>query len=87
MTLTEREQQALAAIQYILRRAQLDPDLGYYLGPRIEAWERLVTAEAALTGADIEEVRAQRAKDLQPAYCKRRPEVLELRARLHEEEE
>lgn len=68
----------LDAVTYVLTRAQHDPDLGYYLGPHTEAWERLVAAEAAGRGANAAEHRALRARDLSG----RQPRVKELEERL-----
>lgn len=85
--LTERERAALDAIQYLLHRTQSDPDLGYYLGPAVESWERLVRVEAELTGRPFEEVRQSRATDLQPAYARRKPDVVRLKKKLERLEE
>lgn len=57
---------ALDAIQYVLRRAQSEPEgLGRHLDPFTEAWGRLVAAEAELTGEPLEDVRARRRKRLE----------------------
>lgn len=72
------------AVKYVLDRSQTDPDLGYYLGPGMQAFYLLCKAEAAYLGKPLAEVEAQRRKDLQPAHCKRDPEVLRLRKELDE---
>jgi hypothetical protein len=72
------------AVKYVLDRSQTDPDLGYYLGPGTQAFYLLCKAEAAHLGKPLQEVEAQRRKDLQPAHCKREPEVLRLRKELDE---
>lgn len=72
------------AVKYVLDRSQTDPDLGYYLGPGMQAFYLLCKAEAAHLGKSLQEVEAQRCKDLQPAHCKRDPDVIRLRAELEE---
>ena len=53
-------------MRYALRRAQTDPDFSYYmLGT--ETMDRLVRAEAALTGQDVAVVWEARRQDLRPA--------------------
>jgi hypothetical protein len=66
------------AVDYVLRRAQEDPDLGYVLGPMTEAHRLLCLAEAAHTGRPLEEVERERGQDLQPEHSRRRPRVIEL---------
>jgi hypothetical protein len=72
------------AVKYTLDRSQTDPDLGYYLGPGMQAFFLLCKAEAAFSGQPLADVEAGRRRDLQPAHRKREPEVLELRRRLEE---
>lgn len=64
--------QLVSAVDYVLTRAQTDPDLGYLLGPATEAWERLVKAEAAAKGVPADILRNQRLEDLQPEHRYRR---------------
>ena len=83
--LTDPERVALDAIRYVLTRAQTDPDFGYYmLGT--EAMERLIRAEAAMTGQDEAVVWEHRRQDLRPAG-RRQASIEVLRARLAELEQ
>jgi len=66
------------AVQYVLDRAQTDPDLGYQLGPMTEAFRLLCLAEAAHLERPLEEVEQERQQDLQPEYRRRRARVEEL---------
>jgi hypothetical protein len=70
------------AVKYLLDRVQHDPDLRYYCGPGTQAWHLLCWAEAARTGEPIEKVEAERARDLQPDYDRRKPRVVELETEL-----
>lgn len=79
------ERMALDAIRYVLTRAQTDPDFGYYmLGT--EAMERLIRAEASMTGQDEAVVWEHRRQDLRPAG-RRQASIEVLRARLAELEQ
>lgn len=50
------------AVRYVLDQAQRDPKgLGYHLGPHMESFERLVTAESARLGLPRDAVRKRRA--------------------------
>lgn len=75
----DQEKTVREAIAYVLSRAQTDPNLGYYLGPATEACERLVAAEAILSGENVDAVRARRGKDLSES---RQSEVDALKAQL-----
>lgn len=82
LALLEQRSALVEAVRYVLTRAQVDPDLGYYLSPHTEAWEGLVTAEALALGIERTERRRERMRDLQPAHQVRRPRVLELEERI-----
>lgn len=75
-------EQLYEATSYTLSRAQTDPDLGYLLGPGMQAFCLLCKGEAAYLGKPLKEVEDRRRRDLQPEHCKRQPEVIELRERL-----
>lgn len=45
------------AVGYLLQRTVEDPDLGYHLGPVVQAFEDLVVAYAAHLGKPVEQVR------------------------------
>jgi len=47
------------AVKYVLDRSQTDPDLGYYLGPGMQAFYLLCKAEAAHLGKPLPEIEAQ----------------------------
>ena len=52
------------AVRYVLDRAQRDADLGYLIGPFMQAFALLCAAEAARTGETPAEVEARRAISL-----------------------
>ena len=70
------------AVKYILDRIQTDPDLRYYMGSMTESFRLLCLAEAEFTGKRLDQVEAERKRDLQPEYRKRRPEIVELKEKL-----
>lgn len=72
------------AVKYVLDRSQTDPDLGYYLGPGMQAFYLLCKAEAAHLGRPLAEVEKERRRDLQPQHARREPEVVRLRNELEE---
>lgn len=78
---------ALDAIQYVLQRTQVDPDLAYVMGDHTESFQRLCRAEAALTGKEIEAVMQERREDRQPKYRHRKPEIELLKARIDDLED
>lgn len=80
----EQHAKLLDAIRYTLARAQVDADLGYYLGPCTEAWERLVAAESLAIGAAPGPHRAQRMRSLAPEHARRDPTHVELQRRIEE---
>lgn len=47
---------AYNAVEYIARRIQEDPDVGYYLGPLTEAHRRVCLVIAVHTGRPLAEV-------------------------------
>lgn len=77
--LTRFEQLSLEAIQYVLSRAQEDPDLRYHLCPLTESFGRLCAAEAALTGRREATVRHDRSQTTTPKHREQRSkeEILE----------
>ncbi len=77
----DTERKALVAVDYLLTRAQTDPDLGYQIGPGTEAFRLLCAAQAAATSVPLEEVERQRG---QQHWQGREPRVLELQRRLRE---
>lgn len=61
-SMLEQLEASKTAIIHVLLRARRDPEgLGYYLGPRSESFEKLVTAAALLTGEDRASLRARLA--------------------------
>lgn len=54
----------LEAIDYMLTRCQVDPDLGYLVGPGAQAFRLLCEAEASLRGEPLADVLARRGKSL-----------------------
>lgn len=70
---------ALKAVRYVLDRAQVDPDLGYYVGPGTQAFALLCAADAEARGVPLEIVERERGEDRQPAYRWREPDVERLR--------
>lgn len=66
------------AVKYVLDRVQTDPDLYYHMVDT-EAWEQLTASEAERLGLDVEDVRRQRRKDLQPTYRKRKSQLAVLK--------
>lgn len=77
---SEETGKVLDAIQYTLLQAQVNADMGYVLGPGVEAFERLVKAEALIAGRPLAEVRSTRAR----ALTTDEPRVLRLKARIAE---
>ncbi len=69
----------LGAIQHVLTRAQIDVDLGYHLGPLTQSFEKLVEAEATITGRPLAEVRAARARSMTTD----KPRVKQLEAQVY----
>ncbi|HSN16447.1 MAG TPA: hypothetical protein VLT61_17565 [Anaeromyxobacteraceae bacterium] len=63
---TDAEKLAAAtkAVRYVLNRAQVDADLGYQIGPGMEAFRLLCEAEATIDGKALETVEAERGKSL-----------------------
>lgn len=80
----EQHAKLLDAVRYTLARCQVDADLGYYLGPCTEAWERLVAAEALAIGAVAGPHRAKRARYMAPEHARRDPTHVELQRRIEE---
>lgn len=66
------------AVVYMLRRIQIDPDLRWMM-LHTEAFAKLIAAQAARTGAPIENVEAQWSIDRQPEYRKFKPRIPEFR--------
>lgn len=61
------------AVRHTLYRAQTVHEFRWHvLGT--ETFDRLIKAEAAFTGRTEDDVRADRSRDLQPEYRKRKPE-------------
>lgn len=78
----DRLEVADRAVTYALNRIQTDPDVRYHCGFGTEMFARLCAYEALRKGWELEEVKADRDRDLQPSYRRRDPEILVLRARL-----
>lgn len=70
------------AVNYLLTRAQTNPDLGYEIGPGTESFHRLCSAEALVLDQPLKEVEALRGRDLQPEHDKREPMIVVLRREL-----
>jgi hypothetical protein len=75
-----------AAIQYVLRRAQTDPDFRYHM-LLTEAHQQLIEAEAVFLGEEVATVKARREQDRQPSYRRREPVQVGLEARIKALEE
>lgn len=69
----------LDAVQHVLTRAQIDADLGYHLGPLTQSFEKLVEAEATITGRPLAEVRASRVRSMTTD----KPRVKQLEAQVY----
>ena len=61
------------AIRHVLNRAQTDPEFRWHMLDT-ESMAKLIAAEAAYLGHDLEETTRKRSEDAQPEYRKRRPE-------------
>lgn len=71
------------AVRHALYRMQTEPEFRWHmLGT--ETFERLVKAEAAFTGRSEDEVKADRSRDLQPAYRRRKSECSVNRDRVYD---
>lgn len=70
------------AVRYILDRIQTDPDFYWVSGPMTQTFHLLCVAESEFTGKRLDQVEAERSRDLQPPHRKRDPEVLTLRKEL-----
>lgn len=85
--LTDRERVLYSAIEYVLDRSQVDPDLGYLIGIGSESFVRLCAAEALALGELPTVVALRRDVDRQPAHRRREPDVVVLRARVEQLED
>lgn len=74
---------AYDAVRYLLDRIQTDPDLRYHM-LHTQAMALLCAAEASHLGKSWVEVLNLRCEDLQPAYDRREPQLVEARKRIEE---